>query len=40
MADVVSEQACCGVGFGGSGFIIFLFLILLIFGMSCCGGCI
>jgi len=38
MSDAVTEGV--GVGFGNIGFIIFLILILLIFGIGFCGGCI
>lgn len=39
MADVVAEQ-CCNNGCGSSAFVIFLILILLVFGMGFCGTCI
>jgi len=39
MAEVKAEEAC-GVGFGSPAFIIFLILILLVFGVGFCGGCI
>lgn len=38
MSDVIAEGAAAG--FGNFGFIIFLILILLVFGMGFCGGCI
>ncbi|OPY64064.1 MAG: hypothetical protein A4E56_00118 [Pelotomaculum sp. PtaU1.Bin065] len=39
-AGVAAEGFGFGRGFGHSAFIIFLIFILLIFGVSCCGGCI
>ncbi|OPX87664.1 MAG: hypothetical protein A4E54_01560 [Pelotomaculum sp. PtaB.Bin117] len=39
MSEVKAEQAV-GLGFGNQAFIIFLILILLVFGVGFCGGCI
>lgn len=33
-------DGACGPGFGSPAFIIFLILILLVFGVGFCGGCI
>lgn len=38
MSDVMAEGAVAG--FGNFGFIIFLILILLVFGIGFCGCCI
>jgi len=44
MADIQSQEIkaeeACGFGFGSPAFIIFLILILLVFGVGCFGGCI